>query len=235
MVFVLVLCGLVIGVYFLLIALLLVAGFYGVFGAIVYGPFFIIRYIWRVFDGEDALEKSYDVRKPKKLRVREPREVSNVRLTDRKTSKIKKVREPREVSNVRLTDRKPSKIKKVAEAKKPAVKVVQVLKPKKASNTVESNKPPRLFQPKKSVSIKPSANKLQVKVSVAEVSHNAEPQKANQHNAASKKANPRKPVSKKPNPRNAASKKANPRKVEPQGITPNIPTTSSLTDYQDMV
>lgn len=191
MVFVLVLCGLVIGVYLLLIALLLVAGFYGVFGAIVYGPFFVIRYIWRVFDGEDALEKSYDVRKSKKT---------------------KRVREPREVSNVRLTDRKPSKIKKVAEAKKPAVKVVQVLKPKKASNTVESGNPS-----KKSVSVRPSANKPKTKTKqgIPAVANKVETQKAN--------------------PRNSASKKPNPRKVEPQGITPNIPTTSPLTDYPDMV
>lgn len=232
MVFVLVLCGLVIGVYLLLIALLLVAGFYGVFGAIVYGPFFIIRYIWRVFDGEDALEKSYDVRKPRKERIREPREVSNVRLTDRKPSGVKQVREPREVSNVRLTNKKPSKIKKVAEAKKPAVKVGQTLKPKKASNTVESNKLPRVFQSKKSSIVKPSANKPKTKAGIPAVARKVETKTKTRQGipAVAHKVEPQKA-----NTRNSVSKKPNPRKVEPQGITPNIPTTSPLTDYPDMV
>lgn len=217
MVFVLVLCGLVIGVYLLLIALLLVAGFYGVFGAIVYGPFFIIRYIWRVFDGEDALEKSYDVRKPKKTkRVREPREVSNVRLTDRKPSKIKRIggelgqsdkagriRKTREVSNVKLINNKPknkviireSAARKVADNKEPK-QAAKGIQPKQAVRKVETKKATKGIQPKQ------SARKVAIK---------------------------------KTNPRNPASKKPNLRKVEPQGITPNIPTTSSLTDYPDMV
>lgn len=220
MVFVLVLCGLVIGVYVLLIALLLVAGFYGVFGAIIYGPFFVIRYIWRVFDGEDALEKSYDVRKPKKTkRVREPREVSNVRLTDRKPSKIKRIkrvgekmgqsdkaeriRNPREVSNIKLINSKPKNkvvsreaaVRKV-ETKKAAKKATTGIRPKQDARKVVTKKATTGIQPK----------------------------------TAARKVEP-----KKVNPRNSASKKPNPRKVEPQGITPNIPTTSSLTDYPDMV
>lgn len=216
MVFVLVLCGLVIGVYLLLIALLLVAGFYGVFGAIVYGPFFIIRYIWRVFDGEDALEKSYDVRKPKKTkRVREPREVSNVRLTDRKPSRIKRIggelrqsdkagrlSKPREVSNVKLINNEPKNkvisggaIRKVAVNKEPK-RETEGIQTKQATRKAESKKATKGIQPK-------------------QATRKVKPQKAN--------------------PRNSAPKKPNPRKVEPQGITPNIPTTSPLTDYPDMV
>ena len=234
MIFVLVLCGLVIGVYLLLIALLLVAGFYGVFGAIVYGPFFIIRYIWRVFDGEDALEKSYDVRKPKKARVREPREVSNVRLTDRKPSKIKRIGEelgqsdkagrvskPREVSNVKLINNKPKNkvisggaaVRKVADNKEPKreTKGIQTKqatrkdKPKKMTKGIQTKQATRKDKPKK------MTRGIQTKQAAIKVEI--------------KKANPRKTASKKPNPR----------KVEPQGITPNIPTTSPLTDYPDMV
>ena len=228
MVFVLVLCGLVIGVYLLLIALMLVAGFYGVFGAIVYGPFFIIRYIWRVFDGEDALEKSYDVRK---------------------TKKVKRVREPREVSNVRLTDRKPSKIKQVKRAGEPEVRAGQALKPRKTSSTVKTKKPSGVFQPRKASNIKPSgvfqpnktagvkssANKFKTKASVSEVSHKVASKKFGQSNIEPKKPNPRKVEPKKSNPRNSSSKNPNPSRVESQGITPNIPTTSPLTDYPDMV
>lgn len=215
MVFVLVLCGLVIGVYVLLIALLLVAGFYGVFGAIIYGPFFVIRYIWRVFDGEDALEKSYDVRKPKKTkRVREPREVSNVRLTDRKPSKIKRIkrvgekmgqsdkaeriRNPREVSNIKLINSKP---KNKVVSREAAVRKVETKKAAKKATT--------------GIQTKQDARKVAVNKESKQAARKVEPKKAN--------------------PRNSASKKPNPRKVEPQGITPNIPTTSSLTDYPDMV
>ena len=217
MVFVLVLCGLVIGIYLLLIALLLVAGFYGVFGAIIYGPFFIIRYIWRVFDGEDALEKSYDVRKPKKTkRVREPREVSNVRLTDRKPSKIKRIggelgqsskaeriRKPREVSNIKLINNKPKNKVIIREA------VVR-----KVANNKESKKMTKGIQPKQ-VTSKVEPKKMTKGIQPKQVTSKVEIKKAN--------------------PRNSASKKPNLRKVEPQGITPNIPTTSPLTDYPDMV
>lgn len=215
MVFVLVLCGLVIGVYVLLIALLLVAGFYGVFGAIIYGPFFVIRYIWRVFDGEDALEKSYDVRKPKKTkRVREPREVSNVRLTDRKPSKIERIkrvgekmgqsdkaeriRNPREVSNIKLINSKPKN--KVVSGGAAVRKVETKKAAKKATLGIQT---------------KQDARKVAVNKESKQAARKVEPKKVN--------------------PRNSASKKPNPRKVEPQGITPNIPTTSSLTDYPDMV
>lgn len=215
MVFVLVLCGLVIGVYVLLIALLLVAGFYGVFGAIIYGPFFVIRYIWRVFDGEDALEKSYDVRKPKKTkRVREPREVSNVRLTDRKPSKIKRIkrvgekmgqsdkaeriRNPREVSNIKIIN---SKTKNKVVSREAAVRKVDTKKATKKATT--------------GIQTKQDARKVAVNKESKQAARKVEPKKAN--------------------PRNSASKKPSPRKVEPQGITPNIPTTSSLTDYPDMV
>lgn len=83
MLFMLVLCGLVAGVYLLLTALLLFVGLYGVFGVMIYGPVFLIRYVCRVFDGRDALDKSYDLRKKRKMT--EPREVSNKRLTDNKT------------------------------------------------------------------------------------------------------------------------------------------------------
>lgn len=83
MLFMLVLCGLVAGVYLLLTALLLFVGLYGVFGAMIYGPVFLIRYVCRVFDGRDALDKSYDLRKKQKMA--EPREASNKRLTDNKT------------------------------------------------------------------------------------------------------------------------------------------------------
>lgn len=208
MVFVLVLCGLVIGVYLLLIALLLVAGFYGVFGAIVYGPFFIIRYIWRVFDGEDALEKSYDVRKPKK---------------------VKRVREPREVSNVRLTDRKPSRIKRIGGELGQSNKAGRVSKPREVSNVKRINNEPknkvisggaavRKVKPQK------ATRGIQPKQATRKVAVNKEPKQA-----------VRKVKPQKANPRNSASKKPNPRKVEPQGITPNIPTTSHLTDYPDMV
>lgn len=229
MVFVLVLCGLVIGVYLLLIALLLVAGFYGVFGAIVYGPFFIIRYIWRVFDGEDALEKSYDVRKPKKSRVREPREVSNVRLTDRKPSKIKRIgeelgqsnkvtriRKTREVSNIKLINNKSKNkviireevVRKVADSKesKRETKGIQI---KQAIRKVEPKKKTKGIQTNQ-VTRKVSANE-----ELNQVANKVEPKKANTCNSASKQPNPR--------------------KVEPQGITPNIPTTSPLTDYPDMI
>lgn len=215
MVFVLVLCGLVIGVYLLLIALLLVAGFYGVFGAIVYGPFFIIRYIWRVFDGEDALEKSYDVRNPKKSRVREPREVSNVRLTDRKPSRVKRIggelgqsnkadriRKTREVSNIKLINNKPKN--KV---------IIRGAAVRKVADNKESK------QETKGIQIKLATRKVEPKKT-----------KGIQTKQATSKAE-----IKKANPRNSASKKPNPRKVEPQGITPNILTTSPLTDYPDMV
>lgn len=176
MVFVLVLCGLVIGVYLLLIALLLVAGFYGVFGAIVYGPFFIIRYIWRVFDGEDALEKSYDVSKPKKTkRVRGPREVSNVRLTDRKPSKIKRIGEelgqsdkagrltkPREVSNIKLVNNEPKN--KVISGGAAVRKVADNKESKRETKGIQTNQ---------------AAIKVEIK-------------KANPRNSAPKKPNPRK-------------------------------------------
>lgn len=229
MVFVLVLCGLVIGIYLLLIALLLVAGFYGVFGAIVYGPFFIIRYIWRVFDGEDALEKSYDVRKPKKERVREPREVSNVRLTDRKPNKVKRIggelrqsnkadriRKPREVSNIKLINSKPKNkvilreaaVRKVADNKE-SKKVTKGIQTKQVIRKVKSKQAATGIQPKQAT-IKVAANK-------------------------ESKQSARKVDTKKANPRNPTPKKPNPRKVEPQGITSNILTTSPLTDYPDMV
>ena len=212
MVFVLVLCGLVIGVYLLLITLLLVAGFYGVFGAIVYGPFFIIRHVRRVFDGEDALEKSYDVRKPKKTkRIRGPREVSNVRLTDRKPSKIKRIggelgqsdkagriSKPREVSNIKLTNNEPKNKVISGEA---AVRKVAVNK--------ESKQATKGIQPQQDT---------------RKVAVNKEPKQA-VRKVKPQKANPRKPTPKKPNSH----------KVEPRGITPNIPTTSPLTDYPDMV
>lgn len=77
MVFVLVLFGLVIGVYLLLTVSFLFVGLYGVFGAMIYGPLLLIHYIQRVFEGETASEKSHDVRKV--------REVSNKRLTDSKS------------------------------------------------------------------------------------------------------------------------------------------------------
>lgn len=77
MVFVLVLFGLVIGVYLLLTVALLFVGLYGAFGAVIYGPLLLINYIQRVFNGETASEKSYDVHKV--------REVSNKRLTDSKS------------------------------------------------------------------------------------------------------------------------------------------------------
>lgn len=202
MVFVLVLCGLVIGVYVLLIALLLVAGFYGVFGAIIYGPFFVIRYIWRVFDGEDALEKSYDVRKPKKTkRVREPREVSNVRLTDRKPSKIKR-------------------IKRVGEKMGQSDKAERIRNPREVSNIKIINSKTK----NKVVSGGAAVRKVETKKATEKATLGIQTKQA-----------ARKVVTKKVNPRNSASKKPNPRKVEPQGITPNIPTTSSLTDYPDMV
>lgn len=77
MVFVLVLFGLVIGVYLLLTVALLFVGLYGVFGAVIYGPLPLINYLQRVFDGETASGKSYDVHKV--------REVPNKRLTDSKS------------------------------------------------------------------------------------------------------------------------------------------------------
>ena len=229
MVFVLVLCGLVIGVYLLLIALLLVAGFYGVFGAIIYGPFFVIRYIWRVFDGEDALEKSYDVRKPKKAkRVREPREVSNVRLTDRKPSKVKRIREMRGQSD------KADRVEKLGQSNK----AERIRKPREVSNI-------------KLINSKPKNKVVSGEAAVRKVSDNRETKRAPegiQPKTATRKVVTKKETKgiqskqatskveiKKPNPRNSASKKPNPRKVEPQGITSNIPTTSSLTDYPDMV
>lgn len=77
MVFVLVLFGLVIGVYLLLTASLLFVGLYGVFGAVIYGPLLLINYIQRVFNGETVSEKPHDVHKV--------REVSNKRLADSKS------------------------------------------------------------------------------------------------------------------------------------------------------
>lgn len=77
MVFVLVLFGLVIGVYLLLTVSLLFVGLYGVFGAVIYGPLLLVSYIQRVFNGEGVSKKSYDVHKV--------REVSNRRLTDSKS------------------------------------------------------------------------------------------------------------------------------------------------------
>lgn len=217
MVFVLVLCGLLICVYLLLIALMLIAGFYGVFGAIVYGPFFLIQYIWRVFSGEDALEKSYDVSKPKKTkRVREPREVSNVRLTNRKPSRVKRIggelgqsnkagriSKPREVSNIKLINNKPKNKVIIREA---AVrKVADNKESKKATKGIQTKQAIRRVEPKK------TTKGIQTKQVTSKVD------------------------TKKANPRNSASKQPSPRKVEPQGITPNIPTTSPLTDYPDMV
>lgn len=73
MVFVLVLFGLVIGVYLLLTVSLLFVGLYGVFGAVIYGPLLLIHYIQRVFDGETASEVSHDIHKV------------NKRLTDSKS------------------------------------------------------------------------------------------------------------------------------------------------------
>lgn len=66
MVFVLVLFGLVIGVYLLLTVALLFVGLYGVFGAVIYGPLLLINYLQRVFDGETASEKPHDVHKVNK-------------------------------------------------------------------------------------------------------------------------------------------------------------------------
>lgn len=83
MLFMLVLCGLVAGVYLMLTALLLFVGLYGVFGVMIYGPVFLIRYVCRVFDGRDAFDKSYDIHGVSKMV--EPREVSNKRLTDSKS------------------------------------------------------------------------------------------------------------------------------------------------------
>lgn len=230
MVFVLVLCGLVIGVYLLLITLLLVAGFYGVFGAIVYGPFFIIRHVWRVFDGEDALEKSYDVRKPKKTkRIRGPREVSNVRLTDRKPSKIKRIggelgqsdkagriSKPREVSNIKLTNNEPKN--KVISGEAAVRKVTDNKESKRETKGIQTKQATRKDKPKK------MTRGIQPKQATRKVAVNKEPKQA-----------VRKVKTQKANPSNPAPKKPNPRKVEPQGITPNIPTTSPLTDYPDMV
>lgn len=80
MAFGLVLFGLVIGVYLLLTASLLFVGLYGVFGAVIYGPLLLISYLQRVFNGEGASKKSYDVHKV--------REVSNRRLTGSKYNKV---------------------------------------------------------------------------------------------------------------------------------------------------
>lgn len=77
MVFALVLFGLVIGVYLLLTVSLLFVGLYGAFGAVIYGPLLLINYLQRVFDGETASGKSYDIHKV--------REVSSKRLTDSKS------------------------------------------------------------------------------------------------------------------------------------------------------
>lgn len=66
MVFALVLFGLVIGVYLLLTVSLLFVGLYGAFGAVIYGPLLLINYLQRVFDGETASGKSYDIHKVNK-------------------------------------------------------------------------------------------------------------------------------------------------------------------------
>lgn len=67
MVFVLVLFGSVIGVYLLLTVALLFVGLYGVFGAVIYGPLLLINYLQRVFAGETASGKSYDVHKVREV------------------------------------------------------------------------------------------------------------------------------------------------------------------------
>lgn len=87
MVFVLVLFGLVIGVYLLLTVALLFVGLYGVFGAVIYGPLLLINYLQWVFEEETASEVSHDIHKV------------NKRLTDSKSHDIYKV-------NKRLTDSK---------------------------------------------------------------------------------------------------------------------------------
>ncbi len=66
MVFVLVLFGLVIGVYLLLTVSLLFVGVYGVFGAVIYGPLLLINCLQWVFERETASEKPHDVRKVNK-------------------------------------------------------------------------------------------------------------------------------------------------------------------------
>jgi hypothetical protein len=130
MVLVLVLCGLLICVYVLLITLMLVAGFYGVFGVIVYGPFFLIQYVWRVFSGEDALEKSYDVRKQKKMMS--PRGVEGA-------AGLRRSKKTRSVAGTARHNEAPSKPREVANGAKKTGKLPS-LKKASSGNRVSSPK-----------------------------------------------------------------------------------------------
>lgn len=207
MVFMLTLSMLMVGLFVLVMAFLLLL--FIVFGTVIIAPFVFIGGVRRVFCGVRGIGESIK-EKRSAGRVVGPREVYSKRLTDIKPKEVKKVEEIREVEKVNKVEAKKSSTPKDSSA------------PKEASNANLTNSEPK----NKANGTKPS-------------------RKVNKGQGARKAKADRKPqgitakFKNKKSSRKQSYGKGNQNRGrqggKPQGITLNIPTTSSLSDYPDMV